>query len=53
MRQMMKDRSKNVTMVMNLTEAHSYPHRGILCIFKELGGIVRFVSLFFYKFRKE
>ena len=53
MRQMMKDRSKSVTMVTNLTEAHSYPHRGILCIYNELGYFVSFVSVIFYKFRKE
>ena len=39
-------------MITKLTEIHSYPHSVMGCVFKELGEIVSFVSLFFYKFRK-
>ena len=40
-------------MIAKLTEIHKHPHSVIGCVFKELGEIVSFVSLFFYKFRKE
>lgn len=39
-------------MITKLTKIYSYPHSVIGCVFKELGEIVSFVSLFFYKFRK-
>ena len=44
----MKGRSNSVSILMNLTETHKYPHRVIPCIQEKLEHFVRFVSVIFY-----